>query len=53
MTNKFSQRFFQGWQSRECTADGKLRPFSQAEVEHICLLNDHLKQLTVEVVTKA
>lgn len=53
MTNKFTQRYFKGWQSREISADRDLRPFSQAEVEHICLINDHLKQLTEEVVMKA
>ena len=53
MTNKYTQRYFKGWKSRECSADGILQPFSQAEVEHICLINDHLKQLTEEVVMKA
>lgn len=52
MTRKY-ERFFKGWQSRESTADGRLQPFSQVEVEHICLIDDHLKQLTEEVVMKA
>ncbi len=53
MNDEFTQRYFQGWQSRKCTIDGKLKPFTQAELEHIRLINDHLKQLTVEVATKA
>ena len=53
MTDKYTQQYFKGWKSRECSADGRLQPFSQAEVEHICLVNDHLKQLTEEVVMKA
>ena len=52
-TDEYTQRCLQGWENRECTADRKLKPFSQAEVEHICLLNDHLKQLTIDVVMKA
>ena len=53
MTNDFTQRYFQGWERRKCSANGKLQPFSQAEVEHICMVNEHLKQLTEEVVMKA
>ena len=53
MTNDFTQRYFKGWKSRVCSANGKLQPFSQAEVEHIYMVNEHLKQLTEEVVMKA
>ena len=53
MTNEFTQRYFQGWKSCVCSTNGKLQPFSQAEVEHICMINEHLKHLTEEVVMKA
>jgi hypothetical protein len=51
--DNYTQRFFQGWEERKCSEDGQLRPFSQTELEHICMLNEHLKQFTVEVIRKA
>ena len=53
MTDKIAERYIQGWKSRECTTDRELKPYSQAELKHICLINDHLKRLTTDVVRKA
>ncbi len=53
LETEYTRRFFYGWKSCECDDSGRLKPFSQSELEHICLLNDHLKCLTLEAIAKA
>ena len=47
-------RYFETWQKR-CVAgyEDRYLPFTDEEVEHIRLLNDHLTHLTIEALEKA
>ena len=45
-------RYLASWREREIDKDGTLKPFSPEELEHIILLNNHLKALTSAVIDK-
>lgn len=54
-TNKkalYHSRHLASWRERETGKDGTLKPFSPEELEHIILLNNHLKALTSAVIDK-
>ena len=46
------QRYAESWKKREIDEEGTLKPFSKEELEHIILLNDHLKELTSSTINK-
>ena len=48
----YYSRYLASWRERETDKDGTLKPFSSEELEHIILLNNHLKALTSAVIDK-
>ena len=48
----YHDRHLASWREREIDNDGTLKPFSSEELEHIILLNNHLKALTSAVIDK-
>ena len=48
----YEQRYAESWKKREIDEEGTLKPFSKEELEHIILLNDHLKELTSSTIDK-
>ena len=48
----YHSRYLASWREREIDKDGTLKPFSLEELEHIILLNNHLKALTSSVIDK-
>lgn len=48
----YTSRYHSSWRDREIDKDGTLKPFSPEELEHIILLNNHLKALTSTVIDK-
>ena len=48
----YEQRYAESWKKREIGEEGTLQPFSKEELEHIILLNDHLKKLTSSTIDK-
>ena len=49
---KYHDRHLASWRERETDKAGTLKPFSPEELEHIILLNNHLKALTSAVIDK-
>ena len=49
----YEQRYAESWKKREIDERGTLKPFSKEELEHIFMLNDHLKELTTSTIDKA
>ena len=48
----YEQRYAESWKKREINEEGTLKPFSKEELEHIFMLNDHLKELTSSTIDK-
>lgn len=48
----YEQRYAESWKKREIDEEGTLKPFSKEELEHIFMLNDHLKELTSSTIDK-
>ena len=48
----YEQRYAESWKKREIDDEGTLKPFSKEELEHIFMLNDHLKELTSSTIDK-
>ena len=48
----YEQRYAESWKKREIDEKGTLKPFSKKELEHIFMLNDHLKELTSSTIDK-
>lgn len=48
----YRSHYLASWRDREIDKDGTLKPFSPEELEHIILLNNHLKALTSAVIDK-
>ena len=48
----YEQRYAESWKKREIDEEGTLQPFSKEELEHIFMLNDHLKKLTTSTIDK-
>ena len=48
----YRSHYLVSWREREIDKDGTLKPFSPEELEHIILLNNHLKALTSAVIDK-
>ena len=51
-TEFYTSRHLASWRERETDKAGTLKPFSTEELEHIILLNNHLKALTSAVIDK-
>lgn len=49
---EYEQRYAESWKKREIDEEGTLKPFSKKELEHIFMLNDHLKMLTTATIDK-
>ena len=49
---RYEQRYAESWKKREIDEEGTLKPFSKEELEHIFMLNDHLKKLTTSTINK-
>lgn len=48
----YRSHYLTSWRDREIDKDGTLKPFSPEELEHIILLNNHLKALTSALIDK-
>lgn len=48
----YEQRYAESWKKREIDEKGTLKPFSKEELEHIIMLNEHLKKLTSSTIDK-
>ena len=48
----YRSRYLASWREREIDKDGTLKSFSPEELEHIILLNNHLKALTSTLIDK-
>ena len=48
----YEQRYAESWKKREINEEGTLKSFSKEELEHIFMLNDHLKELTSSTIDK-
>ena len=48
----YRSHYLASWREREIDKDGTFKPFSPKELEHIILLNNHLKALTSAVIDK-
>lgn len=48
----YEQRYAESWKKREINEEGTLKPFSKEELEHIFMLNDHLKSSLLPLSTK-
>lgn len=51
-TGNVRTRYAESWKKREINEEGTLKPFSKEELEHIFMLNDHLKELTSSTIDK-